>query len=346
MLRSLRWLCWLQHHGHDAGRPIHEPDDEEDEHPEPVDAACYYDQYGLANRLARITGSACSCKASVDMPEPSLTPERVRKRFERNARDKHPDTFASTVGNVLIALCVFVSGFALLGGAMTIAAVFEGHLFPVVLLLIGVGAIGVAVVGGLLSAPLDRRRLIDVTAQVDTRHETISKQREFYSSPEWQALRRRVIREEGERCYICSKLASGSDLAVDHIRPRSKFPHLALERSNLHVICRFCNSAKGAMDPDAYLDLAPGDSSATAPPVDRPLVGHLVAAKSAPKSAAKPAATYSSRSAKVVAMLNANRPGSAVLVIAKPAAKRPAAKPAAEVIAKPAAKRPAAKPVA
>ena len=37
-------------------------------------------------------------------------------------------------------------------------------------------------------------------------------------------------------------------LQVDHIKPRSKFPHLALEISNLQVLCRDCNLGKGNRD--------------------------------------------------------------------------------------------------
>ncbi|RYZ77711.1 MAG: hypothetical protein EOP05_00795 [Proteobacteria bacterium] len=31
---------------------------------------------------------------------------------------------------------------------------------------------------------------------------------------------------------------------VDHIKPRSKYPHLELEFSNLQVLCRQCNFGK------------------------------------------------------------------------------------------------------
>jgi hypothetical protein len=37
-------------------------------------------------------------------------------------------------------------------------------------------------------------------------------------------------------------------LHVDHIKPRSKFPHLALSLSNLQVLCRQCNLGKSNTD--------------------------------------------------------------------------------------------------
>lgn len=68
----------------------------------------------------------------------------------------------------------------------------------------------------------------------------------FYSTPEWKALRAKVIQEEGRYCSDCgSMIDKDVDLTVDHILPRSKHPELALRRDNLQVLCRSCNSAKG-----------------------------------------------------------------------------------------------------
>ena len=39
-----------------------------------------------------------------------------------------------------------------------------------------------------------------------------------------------------------------SDITVDHIKPRSKYPELALEIENLRVLCRSCNSKKGGKE--------------------------------------------------------------------------------------------------
>ena len=40
--------------------------------------------------------------------------------------------------------------------------------------------------------------------------------------------------------------ADDDDVTVDHKKPRSKYPSLALKRDNLRVLCRVCNSRKGA----------------------------------------------------------------------------------------------------
>jgi 5-methylcytosine-specific restriction endonuclease McrA len=38
-------------------------------------------------------------------------------------------------------------------------------------------------------------------------------------------------------------------LTVDHIKPRSKYPALALVLSNLRVLCRRCNSSREPTSP-------------------------------------------------------------------------------------------------
>jgi len=56
----------------------------------------------------------------------------------------------------------------------------------------------------------------------------------------------RVIQEDRHICKRCRKrVTEKKNLAVDHIKPRSKYPELALARENLQILCRRCNSAKG-----------------------------------------------------------------------------------------------------
>lgn len=71
----------------------------------------------------------------------------------------------------------------------------------------------------------------------------------FYLSDQWIKLRYRTLMERGNICECCGNSWSVSNpLQVDHIKPRSKFPHLALEHTNLQVLCRNCNLGKGAWD--------------------------------------------------------------------------------------------------
>jgi len=71
----------------------------------------------------------------------------------------------------------------------------------------------------------------------------------FYSSREWLELRYRVLKKSAGCCLCCGQRGNPANpLQVDHIKPRSKFPHLALVESNLQVLCRDCNLGKGASD--------------------------------------------------------------------------------------------------
>ncbi|MBI4199199.1 MAG: HNH endonuclease [Chloroflexi bacterium] len=81
------------------------------------------------------------------------------------------------------------------------------------------------------------------------RKERLEERERFYSSPEWLALRAQVIEEDGQVCADCGKKIRGdNDLTVDHKQPRSRSPELALRRENLRVLCRRCNSRKGATE--------------------------------------------------------------------------------------------------
>ncbi len=69
----------------------------------------------------------------------------------------------------------------------------------------------------------------------------------FYGTQEWRRLRDMVISRDGRVCANCKRrIRDDADLTIDHIKPRSQFPELALDPDNLQVLCRGCNSSKGA----------------------------------------------------------------------------------------------------
>ncbi|HDG1708605.1 TPA: HNH endonuclease [Kluyvera ascorbata] len=71
----------------------------------------------------------------------------------------------------------------------------------------------------------------------------------FYRSKEWRRLRYQAFRKYGNKCCVCGRGASdGMVMHVDHIKPRSLHPHLALELSNLQIMCNECNVSKSNKD--------------------------------------------------------------------------------------------------
>lgn len=69
---------------------------------------------------------------------------------------------------------------------------------------------------------------------------------DFFKMREWESLRKSVLRKYGLKCMNCGR--GNCELHVDHIYPRSKFPHLQFEFSNLQVLCRKCNMDKSNLD--------------------------------------------------------------------------------------------------
>lgn len=72
----------------------------------------------------------------------------------------------------------------------------------------------------------------------------------FYNSSDWRRLRYKAFKLYGNSCNCCgrSKKLHNIVLHVDHIKPRSIFPELALEIKNLQILCEDCNIAKSNTD--------------------------------------------------------------------------------------------------
>lgn len=71
----------------------------------------------------------------------------------------------------------------------------------------------------------------------------------FLTLFEWRKLRMQVLKKYGASCQCCGATPDdGVKINVDHIKPRRKYPHLALAESNLQVLCEVCNHGKGNWD--------------------------------------------------------------------------------------------------
>ena len=68
--------------------------------------------------------------------------------------------------------------------------------------------------------------------------------KEFYLSWEWKGLRYKVLNKYGRKCMCCGGEPPNVRLVVDHIKPRSKYPELEMDESNLQVLCNDCNMGK------------------------------------------------------------------------------------------------------
>lgn len=72
---------------------------------------------------------------------------------------------------------------------------------------------------------------------------------EFYGTYEWRKLRYVALKKYGATCQCCGRSArDGVVMNVDHIKPRKKYPELALDLNNLQVLCAVCNHGKGNWD--------------------------------------------------------------------------------------------------
>ena len=76
-----------------------------------------------------------------------------------------------------------------------------------------------------------------------------SKSGNFYRSSAWRKLRYEVLKFYEATCMCCgASRETGAQIHVDHILPRSLYEDLALEFSNMQVLCQDCNLAKNNTD--------------------------------------------------------------------------------------------------
>lgn len=72
---------------------------------------------------------------------------------------------------------------------------------------------------------------------------------DFYQSRQWLDLRYQALKKNLGMCQCCGARGEPSNpLQVDHIFPRSKFPRMELQLSNLQVLCKTCNMGKSNRD--------------------------------------------------------------------------------------------------
>ena len=74
---------------------------------------------------------------------------------------------------------------------------------------------------------------------------------DFYKSKRWWWCKN-IIKSSNE--IKCLKCGSRNNMHVDHVKPKSKFPELALDVYNLQLLCEVCNIEKSNINEIDYRD--------------------------------------------------------------------------------------------
>jgi len=210
-----------------------------------------------------ITATLCKkCAAMRRLREPNVAVQlsnkvvvtkNVEKRLKRKAETVIPVSLTEKVGEGAIRV-QFV--FFLISGLFLQAALFDEWTGTRWIFILGWMMVApftiMLVIDGVLQKPREERRHqieAQVLASAEERQREIDERKAFYSSPEWKLLRAQIIQKHGATCADCGRrITHIVDITVDHKHPRSKHPELALTLDNLRVVCRQCNSRKGASD--------------------------------------------------------------------------------------------------
>lgn len=73
--------------------------------------------------------------------------------------------------------------------------------------------------------------------------------KEFLQTWTWRELRYKTLQRYGRACLCCgASPQTGAVIHVDHIKPRSLFPELAMDPDNLQTLCADCNVGKSNKD--------------------------------------------------------------------------------------------------
>jgi 5-methylcytosine-specific restriction endonuclease McrA len=189
----------------------------------------------------------------VELSKRTVVTKNVEKRLEKKAKAVIPVSTAEKVGEWTSGVQFVLF---LVSGLLLQAMLFDEWtgvrwLFILGWMLFAPFVIVVAIDKALEKPRQERRRQIKarVLAFAEERQRDIDERNAFYSSSEWKLLRAGIIEAQGDTCADCGRrITDVRDITVDHKHPRSKHPELALTLDNLRVVCRQCNSRKGASD--------------------------------------------------------------------------------------------------
>jgi hypothetical protein len=212
-------------------------------------------QSSVSGKVQRTSGAQRSLTVSPETDNYIIT-RQVEKRLRKQARDEAyealPITPLEASWNAISRFCPLAFFIIFVIIAYTVDPEFVGYFW---LVLFGgtivCSWILIQISNSKISKPRNERnsKINSLFAELLKQREAdLMEARRFYSSAEWLILRKEVIKEKGRICKNCGKtIDNDTDVTVDHIRPRSKYPDLALNVNNLQILCRVCNSRKGIL---------------------------------------------------------------------------------------------------
>lgn len=187
-----------------------------------------------SSKRKKYTNAPTSYHSQTNNTEYTITPaslKRLRKRAKKEIKYNIIDIFAVfiTITQYFIIFKYIREIYVILGLYLLIAILY----LPLMLFFI-------------LLMPRYRRVTQHIDYLIEKRKRDYDDRVKFYSSPEWKKIRKQIIKSSDSICSNCGKnITKSSDITIDHIKPRSKYPHLSYDLNNLTILCRECNSRKG-----------------------------------------------------------------------------------------------------
>ncbi len=190
---------------------------------------------------------------NMELSDGVVVTRNVRERLRKKAISDVPQTRRSHSAGMWGGISLFISVMAMFALLLTLCLQLGYARYLWVFMMLGLVVYRVC---KRIETNERQKQMPKVNARLEElardRQRRIDETNAFYASSEWRLVREQVIDEQGRVCQECrSRITTDYDLTVDHIKPRSKFPELALEKANLQVLCRKCNSAKGATSDEA-----------------------------------------------------------------------------------------------
>jgi len=86
--------------------------------------------------------------------------------------------------------------------------------------------------------------LREITAQINAKYEPRAQFNRWRDSEEGKLWKQKQYQAQCGGCAMCGEPIKIKGSHIDHIKPLSHFPHLAVDTQNLRITCPDCNIAK------------------------------------------------------------------------------------------------------